>query len=89
MRKNYDNESYNDYGSPMIVKRIVYSKGGHSMRNKVNLLMKLVSLKMKREEGPAPGSTWMFFFLGWPPSKSAMVAVGHPGVASLSWCQEG
>lgn len=62
----------------MIVKRIVYSKGGHSMRNKVNLLIKLVSLKMKSEEGPAPGSTWMFFFLGWPPSKSAMVAGGHP-----------
>ena len=49
---------------PIIVRRIVYSKGGHSIKNKVNLLIKLVSLKMNREEGPAPGSTWRFFFLG-------------------------
>ena len=34
------------------------------MRNKVNLLIKLVSLSMKREEGPAPGSTCRFFFFG-------------------------
>ena len=53
-----------NYNSPIIVRRIVYSKGGHSIRNKVNLLIKLVSLSMKREEGPAPGSTWRFFFLG-------------------------
>ena len=52
------------YILPIIVRRIVYSKGGHSIRNKVNLLMKLVSLNMNREEGPAPGSTWRFFFFG-------------------------
>ena len=50
-----------------MVRRMVYSKGGHSMRNRVNRLMKLVSLKMKRDEGPAPGSTWIFF-LGFAPS---------------------
>ena len=47
--------------SPMMVSRMVYSKGGHSIRNRVNRLIKLVSLNMKREEGPAPGSTWIFF----------------------------
>ena len=50
--------------SPIIVRRIVYSKGGHSIKNKVNLLIKLVSLKMNREEGPAPGSTWRFLIFG-------------------------
>ena len=43
---------------PMIVNKIVYSKGGHSMRNNVNLLIKFVSLNINREDGPAPGSTW-------------------------------
>ena len=51
----------------MMVRRMVYSKGGHSIRNSVNRLMKLVSLNMKRKEGPAPGSTWIFF-LGLAPS---------------------
>ena len=58
---------------PIIVRRMVYSKGGHSMRNNVNLLIKLVSLNMNNEDGPAPGSTWTFF-LGWPPSKSPIFA---------------
>ena len=58
---------------PIIVRRMVYSKGGHSMRNNVNLLIKLVSLSMKREEGPAPGSTCRFFIFCWAPSNSAIV----------------
>ena len=60
------------YILPIIVRRIVYSKGGQSIRNKVNLLMKLVSLNMNREEGPAPGSTWRFLIFGRAPSNSAM-----------------
>ena len=62
----------------MIVRRIVYSKGGHSMRNSVNLLMKLVSLKINREDGPAPGSTLTVFFFGcWPSSILRKIFLNH------------
>ena len=68
----------------MIVRRIVYSKGGHSMRNSVNLLMKLVSLKINREEGPAPGSTLTVFFLGCCPSSMVRKnSLDHNGLITL------
>ena len=73
---------------------MVYSKGGHSMRNRVNRLMKFVSLKMKRDEGPAPGSTWIFF-LGFAPS-SILAAANYSrchnwriiALKSKGWSQE-
>jgi len=52
-----------------MVMRTAYSKGGHSIKNWVALLIQFVSERMKREEGPAPGSTCKFFFLvGGSPS---------------------
>ena len=41
---------------------------------------------MNREEGPAPGSTWRFFFLGWPPSKSPMMFFTSAG-PNYVWCK--
>ena len=46
---------------------MVYSKGGHSIRNMTNLPMKFDSPKMKSEEGPSAFSSFFFFFvlMGW------------------------
>ena len=45
----------------MMVRRTVYSKGGHSMRNTVKRRMRLLSLRMKREVGPSFFSSGSFF----------------------------
>ena len=47
----------------IIVRRTVYSKGGHSIKNLVRRRMMLLSLRMNNEVGPSLFSSF-FFFLG-------------------------
>ena len=60
----------------MMVRRTVYSKGGHSIRNFVSRRIRFDSRRMKREVGPSFFSSSFFFF--------AMVSILH----RLKWCKK-